>query len=68
MIVSKHKCVPVYFHNFNKDYDRKIIGLDEVNSLLRDGWIIENTIDNHEFIMYYMAKPARIDIDEEDYK
>nr|DAE25220.1 MAG TPA: hypothetical protein [Siphoviridae sp. ctWWc42] len=36
MIISRRKCVPVYFFNYDKSYDRRIVGLDEVNSLLRD--------------------------------
>ena len=73
MIVSERRCVPVYYYNYERcyeasnGYNKGIVGLDDVNSLLRHGWIIENTIDNHDFVTYCMAKPAQI-LDEEDYK
>lgn len=73
MIIVKRKCIPVYFYNYekcyesNKGYNKGPVGIDEVNSLLSHGWIIENTVDNHDFVTYCMALPAQIR-NEEDYK
>lgn len=74
MIIKDRKCIPVFYYNYEKSYDstigykKEVVGLDEVNGLLHRGWIIENTVDNHDFVTYCMANPAQIDIDEEDYK
>lgn len=74
MIINERRCIPVYFYNYekcyeaDKGYNKGVVGLDEVNYLLKHGWIIENTVDNHNFVTYCMANPAQIDIDEEDYK
>ena len=73
MIISERRCIPVYFYNYekcyeaDKGYNKKVAGIDEVNGLLNHGWIIENTVDNHDFVTYWMALPVQI-LDEEDYK
>lgn len=46
---DQYKCIAVY-----SDSCMIIYGIEEVEELLNDGWLIDETIDHDDFVMYIM--------------
>ena len=55
---DRYKCIAVY------STDRMYIyGLEEVESLLNEGWLIDETIEHNNFVMYIMHHFPVVDVE-----